>query len=154
LRIRTFTIDTPQLQPQEQEQVIIMQSSIVVSAFGAPASEAASTSFGTMDFSMPSYGDAVGGKVDNTKDTAPAFANPFSEVSEAKQAESKQAAAEAKQAAAEAKQAAAAAKEEAAAKKVEEKAARRAAEAEKQKEAVARSNEKAKVRRIEPFRCC
>ena len=124
-----------------------MQSSIVVSAFGAPASEAASTSFGTMDFSMPSYGDAVGGKVDNTKDTAPAFANPFPEVSEAKQAESKLAAAEAKQAAA-------AAKEEAAAKKVEEKAARRAAEAEKQKEAVARSNEKAKVRRIEPFRCC
>ena len=140
-------LDTPQLPPPQEQVSIITPSSIVVSG----------TSFDTMDFSLPSYGDAVsGGTAETTKTNAaatpPAFVNPFPEVlgsssSSSSSSEAKPVA-ETKQAAEEAKKAAAQKAEDAAAKKAEEKAARRAAEAEKQKEMVARAAEKAKVWQI------
>ena len=130
-------IDTPQQtivieqQQQKQQEAPMSSSAYFLSAFGAPSGGGGS-SFETMDFSMPSYGDT------KQSEAPPAFSNPFPDLVLPSKTEDKQAAAEAKQEAADAKEAAAA-------KKIEERAARRVAEMEKQKEAVARNAEKQKV---------
>lgn len=134
----------------------ISGSSLYLSAFGAPAG--GGSGFDTLDFSMPSYGDAVKGP---TKDP-PSFSNPFGDVKipslsseeatsepkkdspdafiEAKKEEQK--AAEAKKAAdAEAAAQKKVADAEAAAQKKAEKEARRQAELEKQRAAVERARE-------------
>jgi hypothetical protein len=99
-----------------------------------------------LDFSMPSYGDAVGESTAKAKpDLAPSFANPFSAPPAAEQKEDKAAAAAQKaedKAAAETKKAEdKAAKEAKAEAKKAEKEARLESEKEKQRLAVERANE-------------
>jgi len=117
------SFDSPNVQPEEVSSTV--SSDILLSA-GAPSFGGGS--FETMDFSMPSYGDAVGGAKEADaapkKDLSNVFANPFGGSSDS---EESSAAVEGKAAA---KEDAAAAKADAAAAKADAAADAAAAKAE------------------------
>ena len=132
-----------------QERPASESSSVMLSAFGAPTG-LGGDSFSTMDFSMPSYSDGVTSTTTAPKADVPAF-NPFEReaADDGDKAAEKAAAAERKAAEKAAKVAEKAAAEQAkAAEKAAleqakaDKAARRAAELQKQKEAVTRAAKK------------
>lgn len=114
----------------------VQSSSMAISAFGAPGKFTGS-SFESVDFSLPSYDEAVGGKATPREGEAPKFTNPFGSFdSGSDEAESKPAADEAKVDKAAEREAAKARKAEekaeAEAKKAEEKAAAEKAKADKE----------------------